>query len=63
MQSLTLNDLRSDLSVLSSKGGLNPVNREGRSLRKAKKRRFKEIDNAWDLNVDEGSQSVIAVQQ
>lgn len=32
------------------------------SARKLKKRRFKEIDNAWDLNLDKGSQSVIATQ-
>ena len=33
------------------------------SARKLKKRRFKEIDNtAWDLNIDQGSQSVIATQ-
>ena len=62
MQNLTLNDLHSDMS-LSSKGGVaNRRNKHNMVGSRIKKRRFKEIDNAWDLNVDAGSQSVIAVQ-
>ena len=56
MQNLNLNDLRSELSVSSKQSAVRTQN-------KLKKRRFREIDNAWDLNLDEGSQSVIAVHQ
>ena len=33
------------------------------SKRTLKKRRFKEIDSAWDLSMQDGSQSVVAVHQ
>ena len=56
MQNLTLNDLRSELS-LSSKGGANSIKHaQAKALhkqKKLKKRRFKEIDKAWDLNMDQ----------
>lgn len=46
MQNLTLNDMRSeDMGSVSSK---NTARRQNR----LKKRRFKEIDNAWELNMD-----------
>lgn len=54
MQNMNLNEFRSELSVSSKQSGMKI---------KSKKRRFKEIDNAWDLNLDEGSNSMIAVHQ
>ena len=63
IQNLTLNDeLQSEYSVSFSKIDCGRV-QNNRTQRKLKKRRFKEIDNAWDLNMDEGSESVIATQQ
>ena len=56
MQNLTLNELGSDKSVISSKGH-HPGKKQ------LKKRRFREIDNAWDLSLEEGAQSILAVQQ
>ena len=61
MQSLTINDMQSEDS-LSSKDQM-ALKRHQTSARKLKKRRFKEIDNTWDLNLDQDSQSVIATQQ
>ena len=63
MQNLTINDIQSDYSVSSKGGALGKQQQPLTSSMKLKKRRFKEIDNAWDLNVDQGSQSVIAVRQ
>ena len=63
IQNLTLNDeLQSEYSGTYSKLDCGRV-RNNRTQRKLKKRRFKEIDNAWDLNLDEGSESVIATHQ
>ena len=61
MQNLTINDMQSEDS-LSSKDQM-AQKRLQTSARKLKKRRFKEIDNTWDLNLDQDSQSVIATQQ
>lgn len=57
------------MSLTSSKGAGQSLTssqkmyKKTQDKRKLKKRRFKEIDNAWDLNVQEDSQSVIAVHQ
>lgn len=59
MQNLTLNDLRSEDMSVSSRGMQQP----GKKQNTLKKRRFKEIDNAWDINMDAKEQSLIAVQQ
>lgn len=62
MQNLTLNDLRSEDMSVSSKW-IQGASQSGRKQNKLKKRRFKEIDNAWDINMDAEEQSLIAVQQ
>ena len=77
MQNLNLVDLPCDLSAASSlsekdrgTGTTTGLHRRHQTAaaaqlteHKLKKRKFKELDSAWDLSMDAQSQSLIAVQQ
>jgi len=57
MQNLTLNEQHSDLSLSSKEWVLAKKQRPTQN--QLKKRRFREMDRPWDLNLEEGSNSVM----